>query len=448
MRLVVCPLVVVLVVALGGCQTSARTPGPVVVTYWEKWTDFEGDAMRAVVDEFNRRHSDIRVDLLTISQVDRKVLMATAGNIPPDVVGLWSNNVIPYADRGALLALDDYCRQAGLQRPGYVPAYWDMCVHRGHVWALPSTPASIALHWNKGLFREAGLDPDRPPRTIEELDRYARRLTKRDASGDVVRLGFMPAEPGWWNWAWGYFFGGRLWDGRSRITSDSPENVRAYTWVQTYAREYGVRNLQVFQSGFGNFSSPQNAFLSGKVAMELQGVWMYNFISKFAPDLEWGAAPFPYPADRPDLAHTTIVEEDVLAIPTGAKHPREAFEFIKWVNSQEGMELLNLGQRKNSPLAKVSPRFLKQHPNPYIGVFIGLASSPNAQAGPQMNLWQEYQSAMTEAFDRIWLCRSTPEEALGDVRGRMQKKLDREIRRYARMGMDYAGQPAEGSPDR
>jgi len=428
---------------LAGCRTNAPAPGPVVVKYWEKWTGFEGEAMQAVVDEFNRQHTDIRVELLTISQVDRKMLMATAGNIPPDVVGLWSFNVIPYADRGALLALDGYCREAGLQGRDYIPAYWDMCVHRGHVWALPSTPASIALHWNKKLFREARLDPEQPPRTIEELDRYARRLTKRDANGNVVRMGFMPAEPGWWNWAWGDFFGGRLWDGRSQITCASPENIRAYTWVQGYAREYGIRNLQVLQSGFGNFSSPQNAFLSGKVAMELQGVWMYNFIDKYSPDLEWGAAPFPYPADRPDLANTTIAEEDVLAIPTGAKHPQEAFEFIRWVNSQEGMELLNMGQRKHTPLAQVSERFLEEHPNPYIGVFIDLAKSPNAQVTPPMGLWQEYQSAMTEAFDNIWLCRSTPEQALGEVQQRMQRKLDRELRRYARMGLEYADSPAE-----
>jgi ABC-type glycerol-3-phosphate transport system substrate-binding protein len=66
--------------------------------------------------------------------------------------------------------------------------------------------------------------------------------------------------------------------------------------VQSYSKRYGASALQTFQSGFGNFSSPQNAFLSEQVAMELQGVWMHNFIDKYAPNLEWGAAPFPHPA--------------------------------------------------------------------------------------------------------------------------------------------------------
>ncbi|NIR02910.1 MAG: extracellular solute-binding protein, partial [Gemmatimonadales bacterium] len=60
---------------------------------------------------------------------------------------------------------------------------------RGRMYALPTTPASLALHWNKRLFREAGLDPERPPRTLEELDRYADLLTTRDEEGGLVQMG-------------------------------------------------------------------------------------------------------------------------------------------------------------------------------------------------------------------------------------------------------------------
>jgi len=420
-----------------GCRPTTPPAGPVHVTYWEKWTGFEGEAMRATVKAFNASQDRIQVQLLTTSQVDRKMLMATAGGIPPDVAGLWSTNVIPYADKNALLPLDAYCEKAGLSKADYISRFWDLCRHRGHVWALPSTPASLALHWNRKLFREAGLDPNHPPETIEELDRFARRLTRRDADGKITQVGFMPSDPGWWPWAWGCFFGGRLWDGKSRLTATAPENLRAYTWVQSYSKRLGVKQLQTFSSGFGNFSSPQNPFLSGLVAMELQGVWMHNFIDKYAHGMEWGAAPFPYPADRPDLKGTTIVEEDVLVIPRGAKHPDEAFEFIRFVNSRRGSELLNLGQRKFTPLLDVSRPFLTEHPNPYIQVFIDLARSKNARIPPQMPLWQEYQDELQATFDQVWLCEKTPEQALRDVETRLQRKLDGDLRRYKRMGMQY-----------
>ena len=419
-----------------GCRREA-TSGRVEVTYWEKWTGFEGEAMRDTVDAFNVSQNAIHVNLLTTSQIDRKMLMATAGGIPPDVAGLWSVNVIPYADKNALLPLDDYVAASELDESDYISRYWDICYHNGHLWGLPSTPASLALHWNKELFREAGLDPDTPPKTIEELDEFASRLTTRNEDGEIEQIGFMPAEPGWWPWAWGQYFGGRLWDGKSKITATHPDNIRAYTWVQEYAQKLGVQQLQVFSSGFGNFSSPENPFLSNIVAMELQGVWMHNFIDKYAHGLEWGAAPFPYPADRPDLEGCTPVEADVLVIPRGAKHPDEAWEFIEFVNGQQGSEILNMGQRKFTPLLLVTDEFLSTHPNPYIDVFIDLAKSPNAFVPPQMPLWQEYSAELQTAFDQVWLDEKTPKEALQDVEDRMQAKLDRDLRRYERMGMAY-----------
>ncbi|MFX8824957.1 extracellular solute-binding protein, partial [Acinetobacter baumannii] len=84
-----------------------------------------------------------------------------------------------------------------------------------------------------------------------------------------------------------------------------------------------------FRSGFGGFNSTQNAFISGKMASVLQGVWMANFIQKYNKDLDWAAVPFPYPKDKPELKGSSMVDLDIIVIPRGAKHPKEAFEFLK-----------------------------------------------------------------------------------------------------------------------
>jgi ABC-type glycerol-3-phosphate transport system substrate-binding protein len=410
------------------------------ITYWEKWTSFEGDAMKATVDEFNRSQDRIYVDLLTVSGIENKTLLAVAGGDPPDVAGLYGPNVAQYADDNAVLILDDYCARNSIRRENYIPVYFDIGVYHGHIYSLPTTPASTALHYDKIMFRDAGLDPDKPPQTIEEMDADAKKITTYNADHKIDKAGFMPAEPGWWNWGWGYWFGGKLWDGKDKITANSPENVRAFEWVQSYSKQFGATNLQSFGKGLGNFSSPQNGFLDGKVAMELQGVWMYNFIDKYAPrlekpTLEWVAAPFPHPADRPDLANSTLVDEDVLVIPRGAKHPDEAFEFIKFIESQKGMELLCMGQRKHSPLIKVSDEFYKHHPNPYIHLFYSLANGPNTIFPPKIGIWPEYKSALTNAFDQISLEQKTPKEALDEVQARMQPKLDEYLERLRLRGV-------------
>lgn len=406
----------------------APADGKIHIRYWEKWTGFEEEAMRKVVNTFNARQNRIHVDMLAVSQVNKKMLLATAGGNPPDVAGVWDYDVVTFADFNALRPLDDYCAPAGIGAEDYLPAYWDLCRHRGRTYALPTTPASVALHWNRRLFREAGLDPDRPPRTLEELDVMSDRLTKRDAAKKITQAGFLQAEPGWWNWGWGFWFGGRLWDGVGRVTLKTPENIQAFTWVKRYSDRYGAKDLSVFQAGFGNFSSPQNAFLAGQVAMVQQGVWMANYIHNNNPSLDWDAAPFPYPADRPELARSTPVGLDVLVIPTNAKHPNEAWEFIRFVQSQEGMEMLCDGQWKHSPLSSVSPRFYRDHKNKRIKLFYDLAAGPNTFSWPRVGIWREWQDEMKTSFEKIWTNGEPPEKALEYVENRIQPRLTRYLK--------------------
>jgi len=422
--LAACPLLLL------GCGRKGQS-GPVKITYWEKWTKFEGKAAADMTAAFNRKFAGrIQVDIVTISEIQRKLLVAIAGGDPPDVAGVYAFTIYPYADRNALLPLDENLARAGVSRADYVPVFWDMCQYRGTTWALPTTPATVALHWNKRLFREAGLDPEKPPKTLSDLDALAEKLTKRDASGNLTQVGYLPQEPGWWNWAWGAWFGGKLWDGHSTITTDCAENVSAFQWIRSYSEKFGCDDLQRFVSGFGNFSSPQNAFLSGRIAMELQGVWMHNFIEMYAPGMEWGAAPFP--SAVPGLENVTVADADVIVIPRGSRHPEEAWEFIRFVNSPEGMEIVCRGQRKFSPLRRVTAAFRENHPHPFIGLFRSLAESPNTFVFPQTGVLAEYQREMRNAFDAVRLLNQTPKAALGDVRDRLQHSLDRELRHLAR----------------
>lgn len=434
------------------------------VVYWEKWTGIEGEAVERVVHAFNERerararrepgYRPIEVERVTVSRIEQKLLVAIAGGNPPDVAGFVSFLIATYADKGALLELGPELERAGMKRSDYLERFFDLGVHRGKVWCLPTMPSSVALHYNKRTFREAGLDPERPPETIEELDAIAERLTswevtlsdgrKRVQNGyasDVplarkrlLRAGFLPTDPIAWSYAWGYYFGGKLMDPGERVTSDSPANLRAYAWVQGYSRRLGVDAVRRFRSGFGTFASPENPFLSGKLAMQLQGAWMHNFIARYAPGLDWGVGPFPHPADRPDLARTSIAEADVLLIPRGSRRPAEAFEFIRFASSRESLETIALGQQKFTPLVSVSDDFYERHEHPYIRTFRDLGASRNAWTAPPIGVWNEYIREMRTAVDRIQSLRSTPADALAKVRVRMQTAVDRDLRAARRRG--------------
>jgi len=417
-----------------GVRASEGPAGRVVVTYWEKWTNFEKDAMQAIVDRYNASQEKVFVRFVSTSQIDRKLLLATAGGNPPDVAGFWSHTVVNYADRGALTPLEPLMARDGLSVDDYLPSIMDCCRYRGFVWGLPSTPATVALHYNRRLFREAGLDPDKPPTTIAELDEYSRRLTKTDDEGNFTQMGFLPTDPGWWGPFWGFWFGGELADpDGERILCDSPENIRAFEWFQSYVEDYDYRKVRFFEATYrGQFASPSNSFMAERVAMQLQGVWMAAFIREHGPDLDWAVAPFPSETYSPD-APGTVVESDILVIPRGARHVEEAWDFIRFVQRQRNMEDLCLGQGKFSPLREVSEEFYARHPNPFIRTFRRLAESPNAKAVPRIGVWSEYRDEVAAAVQSIWTAGDDPVDvgaALGRVKERIQPKLDRANRRW------------------
>jgi ABC-type sugar transport system permease subunit/ABC-type glycerol-3-phosphate transport system substrate-binding protein len=427
LRLALCLLCLAL--PAGAKARGDRTDdGRIRLEYWDKWSGFEAEAMRAVVNDFNASQKRIFVDFVSVSGIVQKTLIATAGGNPPDIAGVWAPDVVDYADKRAVVPLDDMARGTLVSRDHFLPIYFDMGVYEGTLYGVPSTPGTTALHYNKRLFREAGLDPERPPKTLAELDDYAKKLTKRRGNR-IEQVGFLFSEPPWWPFFWVHFTGGELWDGGERVLADMPENVRAFEWIERYARLYGVEAIDSLTASFGNFGSAQNPFMSEKLAMVFQGVWMANYIEQYAPKLEWAATPFPveHLGDPP----VVFVDTDMLVIPKGARHPEASFEFIAFVARQSSMEKLVMGQRKNSPLREQSARFFAEHKHPQIRLFQELALSPRAHGYPRMSIWPEYRKEMEHAFQRVWLLEATPKQALADVQARMQPAWDRARARRA-----------------
>ena len=430
------------------------------ISYWEKWGSFERDACQAMVDDFNKRQDKIFVHYINTSEVNRKAMLAIIGNDPPDVVGLWANDVAPFAEANALLPLDDFLEESGLTRDYYIPNYLKLCEYSGNVYALPTTPGSVALFYNKEHFRRkeaqlraAGLDPARPPRTIEELDRYAGVLNEFNKDGTPRIMGFLPTEPGWFNSSWGYYFGGELFDSETgKITADAPGNVRAFKWFKRYAEVYGSEKLLRFKSGFGNFDSAHNAFIEGKVSMEMQGVWFPNFIRRHRPQMKFGVAPFPCVEGMP--APRSLIDADVIAIPRGCKHPEAAKEFLRHAQTR-GLAILCRLQGKHMPVRN-PPSWLRHgHPNLELDVFEKVAASPHSFILPRIPVWLEYHDQLSKAFDHIWswpvpqgelkeltgaararkieeLCEAEIRETLGRVRKDIQAKLDSKLERLER----------------
>lgn len=416
--------------AFGPRGNYAVPPGRTVVRYWEKWTGVEGLAMKRVVDAFNRTvgaRENIWVEYNAVSSIDQRTLIATAGGDPPDVAGLFDHVVAQFADQGALTPLDEWVTQAGIDLDAFKPVWLDIGRYRGRLYALPSTPFTIALYYNRHLFREAGLDPAHPPRTIAELDAAAAALTKRGPDGKIVQLGFTtsPAMLGWWHWVWPKFFDATLWDGQ-RFRLDTPQARAAYHWIAQRRAKIGNADLLAFEAGAGAIEGSQNPFLSEQLAMVFQGPWVSNWINAYTPDLDYAVAPFPsVTADR----HNVFASTDVFVIPRGARHPREAMVFLKYALRQDVLEELCKAHCKVSPFRHPRPAFFENHPNPYIHVFDQMANSPDAFGFPKMPMFANVSTELLYLLENVLRGVQSPDAAIEAA----QTRIDTIVGEYQRM---------------
>ncbi len=399
----------------------------VVVRYWEKWAGVEAASIRAIVQDFNQtegKERGIWVDLHAVSNIDERMLIATAGGDPPDLAGLYDRYVAQFAAQGALLDLTELAPQAGIDVQAFKPIWRDVGSLDGRLYGLPCAPSTIALFYNKRLFRAAGLNPERPPATTDEFNDAMLRLTRVDDTGAIVQLGFTawPAMLGWWPWAWPGFFDERLWDGQ-RFRLDTPAGRAAYEWLAAPRTELGVERLLRFETSNLPIEGPDNPFLSEKLAMVLQGPWMTTWIQTYKPELDYGVARFP--SSRSERRNV-LVSADVLVIPRTARRPREALIFLEYLMRPAVMEQLALAHSKLSPYQAPSESFFLQHRNPHIRFFDELATSPDAFGNPRMPIFAE---AWTELRDLIY-CVLRGSQPLAEAVAATQRRVDEKLAHF------------------
>ena len=338
---------------LCGLALRVEAAEKVRLVVWGMESSAETKDMDAKIAAFEQRHPDIEVAVLSMgagSMNPQKLMTAIVGGVPPDLVRQDRFTIGDWASRDTFRPLDDLLQAdarssdpLAIRQKDYVPATWAETIYQGHVYAIPDTTDDRVLYYNRALFREAGLDPDRPPQTWEELIDAAKRLTKRAPNGGFERLGFVPLYGQGWLYLWSWQEDGETMspDGR-HCTLGNPQTARALsTLVSWYDALGGVDAVNAFSGGFGD--DAQDPLLLGKLAMRVETDGYLNSIARYRPDLDFGVVPVPVPAER--LRHTGIFQHDStwvtwsggfsFAIPRGSRHVRESWQFMQWMNSPE-----------------------------------------------------------------------------------------------------------------
>ena len=328
-------------------QTTDRTE----ISWWHGWGGMTGvNAMQAVADAFNLQSDSIYVQRLQVNSVHQQYLTAIAGGAPPDCE-IGNLNYSEFWAREVLYELDDWmASSAVVDMDDFLPAALEGAKWKGKIYGMPCIESSVrfAFSYNKALIEDAGLDPNAPPQTWDEVFDWHTKVTSFDSAGNIEILGFDPMDamggsgPGPPDpFFWPPSFGLTWWDkAASEFNFDNEQFVDILTTINRFYDYAGVEKMSGYRSSYGTWTqSPTSSFPAGVQAMIVNGPWQPGELARSSPDNEfiytWGPTP--------DARKGTTFQATgghYGSIPNGAEHAQEAFTFLEFCISDEVQDIV------------------------------------------------------------------------------------------------------------
>lgn len=319
-----------LVPALAGCG-SGNSDDPRTLQVWlvEPSSPELDRGYDALVADFQRRNPGVRVVLSRIphQQYRDKLVLAEQGGTGPDVMALDQIWTPEFAAAGLIEPLDHQVPAGWRHR--YFSGAWDSNQWRGHTWGLPlNADVWQRMFYNANLFRRAGLDPDRPPRTWSEWLSAASRLNRVPGSFGIGLIGCRDEATSVSTDSLVYSAGGHILADH-RADFDNPANRSAYT---LFARLVGFA-----PNGVAGACDQDTVaqFTAGNTGMVLAGGWQQDPIEESAR-FDWRVTAPPAPRDRPFVG---ALGGWNLAVGSEAPDKQLAFDFIRLASTSPQHQL-------------------------------------------------------------------------------------------------------------
>ncbi len=155
--------------------------------------------------DFEKDNAGIKVKPIyagTYQETIVKALTAHKAGTPPATSVLLSTDMFTLIDEEAIVPIDDFVKTEDDKKwlASFAPAFMLNSQTGGKTWGIPFQRSTVVLYYNKDLFKEAGLDPEKPPTTWVQQLEFAQKLTKRDAAGTTTQWGIQIPSSGFPYW--------------------------------------------------------------------------------------------------------------------------------------------------------------------------------------------------------------------------------------------------------
>ncbi|MBB6670710.1 ABC transporter substrate-binding protein [Cohnella nanjingensis] len=250
--------------------SAEPTQAPVEITFY--YPVNVGGPLTKVIDgmaaDFTSKHPDIKVKPVYTGNYGDNTVKIQAGiqaKQPPDVAVMMSTELYSMLDTDAIVPLDDFiAKDADFDMADFYPAFLEDTQTEGKTYSVPFQRSTILLYYNKEMFKAAGLDPEKPPQTWDELVAYAKKLNRDGHNGLEI-----PGNDDSY-WMFQMFARQAASDPKTNIMSadgkkamfDTPENVAALQFWIDLSRKY-----KAMPEGIIDWAAVPTDFIAGKTAM-------------------------------------------------------------------------------------------------------------------------------------------------------------------------------------
>ena len=312
-------------------QEKVDSDGRRIIHFWHAMGGPLGAVLDPMIEEFNALQDSIRVVGISMGNytaLSQKIMASVAAGNPPELAQAYEAWTSQLIKSNIIVSLDDFIEgEDGLSEESFsdlLPVFIRNCRVEGKIWSFPFNKSVRSIYYNKDLFQRMGLEPDRPPRTWDDLLEMATVLTvDHDGDGTPDQWGTAAQISSWMFENFHLQNGGSLLSpDRKRVAYDTPEGVEA---LEFYYKLVGRKDIGYLTGGF----EYQNDFLAGKVGI-IEGSTVSLAFMKHKLSFNLGIAPLPKKVrDAVIVAGTNVV----IFSKTSPQRQRDAWAFLKWFTS-------------------------------------------------------------------------------------------------------------------
>lgn len=330
---------------------SAKPADKVTVEFWQRaFEETTNEWFKKYVDQFNKSQDRIQIKYTLVpgEAWEQKLKAAQAAGKAPEVYTMNYGGIANAAKLGQIQALNDLMDPAAFDDLYDNVKQFIMVGDQYYAYPKLVEPSAV-LYYRKDLFEQAGLDPNKPPATWDELLDAAKKLTGKGVFGFSTAQ--VAGDLGWSSW--GLQIGT---SGHEALTDDWSKadiNNDAYKAVFKFyqdAYQSGVMPKQALAP-----YPDMKPYGEGKVAMQVNGSWAIGQLRNSYKDKldKTGIAPMPSKDGDPTSATATLGGW-TLVVDGKAQHAQQASEFISYLLAGDPAIMIDFF--KSAGFSKFSPR--------------------------------------------------------------------------------------------